>query len=305
MTAAAPSVVTGAFSYTGRYIAERLLALERPVKSLSRSPAPPGSPIEAVPLRFEREHLAEALRGAEVVYNTYWIRFERGAATFERAVANTRTLINAAEDAGVRRIVHLSVTNASEHSPLPYFRGKAATERALRESRLSHAIVRPTLIFGAGDILLNNIAWILRRFPMFPVPRGECRLQPVAAEDVAELAVEVADREESLTHDAAGPEAFTFGGLVRMLADAVGSRAAIVRATPSLVLALARLGGLAVRDVVLTRDELEALRANLLVSSEPPQARRAFHAWVAANEDVLGRRYASELARNFRPYAPL
>lgn len=299
-------VVTGAFSYTGRFIAEALLARGREVRTLSRSPAPSGSPVCAFPLRFEGEALAEALRGADVLYNTYWIRFERGASTFARAVANTRVLLEAARRAGVRRVVHVSVTRAAADSPFPYFRGKAFAERAVEESGLSYAIVRPTWIFGPHDILVNNVAWLLRRLPLFLVPRGEgYHVQPVAVEDVGALCVEAGGRDGDERFDAAGPETLTFAEVVRLVRGAIGSRARLVDVPPELALALARLFDVFARDVLLTREELEGLRTSLLTSDEPARGRASFTAWVERTADALGRRYVSELARNFRPYAPL
>jgi uncharacterized protein YbjT (DUF2867 family) len=299
------AAVTGVFSYTGSFIAERLLAAGRPVRTLSRRDDP-ASPlhgrVELAPLQFVDEPaLVESLRGAQTLYNTYWIRFERGGSTFDRAVENTRTLFRAARTAGVERVVHLSVTNASEDSPLPYFRGKARCERALSESGVDHAIVRPTLVFGRRDILVNNIAWILRRFPFFLVPgSGRFRVQPVSAEDVAEIAVNATG-----TVDAAGPEVFTFDELVREIAAAIGRRRPLVHGPAAGALALGALVGAVRRDVVLTRDEVDGLAAELLVSDEPPRGGDSFREWLGSHGDELGRRYVSELARNFRPYAPL
>lgn len=297
-------VVTGAFSYTGRFIAERLLADGRSVRTLSRTPAPPGSRVEAHPIRFHEGALVEGLRGAEVLYNTYWIRFERGESTFARAVENTRVLVDAAAKAGVRRVVHLSVSSADERSPFPYFRGKAAAERAVETSGLSYAIVRPTWIFGPNDILVNNVAWLLRRSPVFLVPSGPgYRVQPVAVEDVASLAVAAGGRERNEWFDAAGPEQLTFAGVVRLVRAAVGSRARLAGAPPVAILALARVFNVLARDVLLTREELEGLRASLLTSDEEPRGTSSFTAWVERHAHELGRSYVSELARNFRRYA--
>src|SRR3989442_5900057 len=186
------SVVTGAFSYTGKYIAQRLLALGQPVKTLTRRPpVDPDKHLSVAPLDFtDRDGLAGALRGASTLYNTYWVRFPRGRVTFEQAVANSERLIEAAVAAGARRIVHISVTNAEATSSLPYFKGKGLVEEAIKRSGLSYAIIRPTLIFGQEDVLLNNIAWFLRRMPGFGIPAdGSYRVQPVFVEDVADLAV--------------------------------------------------------------------------------------------------------------------
>ena len=298
-------VVTGAFSYTGRYIAERLLADGRPVKTLSRSRAGGsqlGGEVAVAPFNFERpQALTESLRGATTLYNTYWIRFPHGNTTYDAAVANTLVLLRSAEQAGVRRIVHLSVTNASEASPFPYFRGKAIVEREIRDSTLSHAIVRPTLVFGRGDILVNNIAWLLRRFPLFLLPgQGEYRVQPVAAEDVAAIAVDAGRRGEDLAVDAAGPEVYTFLELVKLVRGAIGSRARIAQTPPGLALAVGTLIGRVRRDVLVTREEVAALRQSLLVSGEPPAGLLRFSDWLAENAGTLGLAYVSELERNFR-----
>ncbi|MGH2581061.1 MAG: SDR family oxidoreductase, partial [Actinomycetota bacterium] len=187
-------VVTGAFGYTGRYITARLLESGRSVRTLTGHPNRPnpfGDRVAVAAFDFEdRRKLAGHLRGATTLYNTYWVRFPRGDVTFERAVAISETLIHAARDAGVRRIVHVSITNPSEDSPFPYFRGKATVERMIRDSGLGYAIVRPTVIFGREDILINNIAYILRRVPIFGIPgSGSYRLRPVSVEDVADICV--------------------------------------------------------------------------------------------------------------------
>lgn len=296
-------MVTGAFSYTGRAIAELLLERGRRVRTLSRSPGPAGSPVEFAPLQFADETaLTESLRGAETLYNTYWIRFPRGGSTFERAIENTRTLLRCAAEAGVRRFVHVSVSNPSQDSPLPYFRGKTAVEDAVRDSPLEHAIVRPTLVFGRNDILMNNIAWVFRRFPLFLVPGdGLYRVQPVSVEDVARLCVDAGPGAEL---DAAGPEMYSFDELVRLIRSAVGGRAGIVHTPVTVALGLARVVGAARRDVVLTREETLGLMDSLLISHDPPTASDSFRDWLDANADQLGRRYVSELARNYR-HAPL
>ena len=296
------SVVTGAFSYTGSFVAARLLARGDTVRTLSRTPAPTGSPIAAHPFAFDDPvALARSLEGARVLYNTYWIRFPRGSSTFEQAVANTRVLLRAAREAGVERVVHLSVSNPSRDSPLPYFRGKAELEDAIRGSGLGYGIMRPTLIFGPRDILVNNIAWILRRFPVFVLPgSGAYRVQPVSAEDTARICVDAGDARKDLVCDAAGPDTFAFADLVRAVGRALGVRRPVVCAPPALAHALGSLIGLATRDVLLTREEIAGLTQGLLVSDGPPCGRERFEVWLAEHARGLGRRYVSELARNYR-----
>jgi NADH dehydrogenase len=298
-------VVTGAYSFTGYYIARRLLETGGAVRTLVRDPTRPdpfGGRVRPYPFSFDdAARLESTLRGATTLYNTYWIRFPRDGVDHAGAVANTRRLFAAAAEAGVERIVHVSVSNADEASPLPYFHWKAVLERELRESGLSHAIVRPTLVFGREDILVNNIAWLLRRLPLFVVPgSGVYRLQPVYVEDVAALCVEAGSRRDDIVLDAAGPETYTFEALVRLLRDAVGSRARLLHAPPGLALALGSTIGRLVRDVLVTREELAGLMENLLVSHGPPTGTTSFGDWVAEHGHELGRRYASELARHWR-----
>jgi uncharacterized protein YbjT (DUF2867 family) len=303
-------VVTGAFSFTGRAIAAELLDRGRKVRTLTRRDAPAdplAARIERAELQFRDEDaLRRALEGVDTLFNTYWVRYAHGETTFDRAVANTRLLLRAASDARARRIVHVSVTKPSLTSPLPYFRGKAEVERDVATSGLSYAIVRPTLVFGPRDILVNNIAWGLRRTPVFPVAGdGAYRVQPVSVEDTATICVDAAAGDENVVLDAAGPETIIYDELVRLVAAAVGSKARIAHWPPRLVLALARATGAVRRDVLLTPEELAGLQASLLVSDSAPLGRASFSAWVAANGETLGRGYVSELARNFRPYDPL
>ncbi|MBI2369105.1 MAG: NAD(P)H-binding protein [Deltaproteobacteria bacterium] len=299
------NIVTGATGYTGKYIARRLLSMGRQVKSLTGHPHrhnPFGEQVPALPFNFENPRaLVEGLRGATTLYNTYWVRFSRGNITFEAAVQNTRILLHAATAAGIGRFIHISIANPDPRSPLPYYRGKALVERAVLESGLSYAIIRPTVIFGTEDILINNIAWLLRRFPIFAIAGpGDYTIQPVFVEDVAELAVAAAERRENVILDAAGPEVFAFKELVQLIARTVNSRARALHVPPGLALLLSRLVGYIIRDVVLTREELEGLMANLLVSSGPPIGRTRFSQWLERHAATLGTCYASELKRHYQ-----
>ena len=298
-------VVTGAFSFTGRFIAGRLLAGGRRVRTLTNHPQRPGAheiDVDVAPLQFtDRAALVESFRGAEVFYNTYWVRFRHGGIGFGDAVANTRTLMSAAAEAGVRKVVHISVSNPSIDSRLDYYAGKARTEEIVRESGMPWAVVRPTLIFGPGDILINNIAWLLRRMPVFLIPkRGLYRVQPVAGEDVAEIAVWAAAESENVVVDAAGPEIMSYADLVGSVAVAVGRRPRVVNLPPSLTLLAGDVVGLLVRDVMLTRQELEGLMDELLVSHAAPRGTRRVDDWLLKSADSLGKKYASELDRHFR-----
>jgi NADH dehydrogenase len=297
-------LVTGAFSFTGRAIADQLLGEGREVVTMVRRPPPAGADprIRPVPFAFDDPvAMAAAFAGVDTFYNTYWIRFERGGLTFDEIIRRTEMLLAAAERAGVRRLVHVSVVNAAPDAPTRYFVAKARLDDIVRASGLSHAVVRPTLTFGAGDILVNNLSWVLRRFPAFAIPgNGEYRLQPVHVEDVARIAIDAGRQPGEVDVDAAGPDILTFNRFVRLLAHAVDRRPWLVHAPPLASLAGARLLGLLVRDVMLTRDEVTELTGSLLVSRRPPLGGLGLQAWADAHGDELGRSYHSELDRHFR-----
>jgi uncharacterized protein YbjT (DUF2867 family) len=298
-------VVTGAFSYTGKYITQRLLNAGKTVRTITghpNNPNPFGKQVEIAALDFhDTAGLIQSLRGASVLYNSYWVRFSHGRVTFDEGVSNSRILIQAAKEAGVRRIVHLSIANPSLDSHLPYYSGKARVEKAIIESGLSYAILRPTVIFGPEDILINNIAWFVRHMPFFAVPgSGQYQLQPIFVEDIAELAVNAGQLESNLAIDAVGPEVFSFDDLVRLIAVAVHSKTRLVHVRPGVALSMLRLVEPFVGDVVLTREEINGLMANLLVSKEPPTGQTRFSEWLAQNQSILGVKYASELKRHYR-----
>jgi NADH dehydrogenase len=300
------AVVTGVFSYTGGVIARQLLDRGDEVVSLSRRPAPAGHPLAGAvarePLQFDDPQLlARALEGADLLFNTYWIRFPRHGADFGSAVANSRALFEAAGRAGVGRIVHLSVTNAAGDSPYAYFRGKAEVEAALAEATPEHAVIRPSLVFGGREeILVNNMAWLLRKLPVYAVPgNGRYRVQPVFVGDVAALAVAAADASGPSLQDAVGPETYTFDEFLGALARALHTRSRLVHLPPGLVTALGRGIGPLVRDVLITPEELGALTSELLVSHRTATCHTRFSEWLPGAAPWLGRRYANELRRNW------
>jgi NADH dehydrogenase len=302
MTTPGLHAVTGAFGYSGKYIAQRLLARGERVLTLTHSPGrahPFGNQIQVVPFDFDQpEKLTQSLRGVTVLYNTYWVRFNHRTFTHADAVRNTLALFTAAQAAGVQRIVHVSITNPSEDSPLEYFRGKAQLERALMASGLSYAILRPTVLFGKEDILVNNIAWSLRRLPVFGVfGNGNYQLQPIYVDDLAALAVEQGASRENRIIAAIGPQTFTYRGLVQSVGRIIGKPRPIVSVPPVLGYAVGWMLGKFVNDVIITREEIAGLMANLLYVDAPPAGDTKLTEWAAARADTLGRHYTSELAR--------
>jgi len=295
-----PIVVTGAFSFTGSAVARELQQRGFSVTTLTNRRSPEDCAIPSDPLRFDMEYLTRALSRSSALINTYWVRLAYGEKSFSSAVEDTRVLIEAAARAGVRRLVHVSVSNAAQGTNLGYYAGKAQVENLVRQSGLSYAIVRPTLIVGNADVLTNNIAWFLRRSPLFLVPGGaDYRLQPVTLRDTARIIADSLEEKENVEVDAAGPDILTFREYVRMVAAACGVRRWIASVPAWMALAALRLGGFVLRDIILNKEELQGLEQELLISQAPPLGHESVRDWLHAHGDELGRRYVNDLYRHF------
>ena len=296
--------VTGAFSYSGKYITKRLLERGEEVFTLTNHPNRPdpfGGKIKAAPLNFGNEpELIGNLRGADVLVNTYWIRFDKGNNTQPKAVEYTKVLVDAAAKAGVKRIVHISITNPSPTSHLPYFWGKAANEKAVIDSGMSYAILRPTVLFGKEDILINNIAWLLRSLPVFGLPgNGSYKLSPVYVDDLARLAVDSVYKKENYIWDAVGPDELTFKQTVELISKTIEISRPLISMPPRIALLAAQVLSLFVGDVMLTPEEVDGLMSNLLISKEPARCKTSLKDWLTENKATVGKEYASEIARHF------
>jgi uncharacterized protein YbjT (DUF2867 family) len=297
-------VITGALSYTSKYATQLLLDRGYTIRTLTfhtNRENPFGDKVQVFPYDFDRpDRLVETLRGASALINTYWVRFPRGKSTFEAAVQNTRILIDAAKAAGVKRVVQVSIANPSQGSPLGYYRGKAQLEQIVRESGLAYTILRPTVIFGLEDILINNIAWFVRRFPFFGVPGdGRYGIRPIYVEDMAKMMVDALEHEANTVLDAVGPETFTFDELVRLIAMVVGRPVRLVHLPTALAYLFTSIIGWFLGDVVLTWEEYRGLMANLLAPEGPSTGETRLSEWLAENRERIGTRYASEVARHF------
>lgn len=296
-------VVTGAFSYSGRAIARELINRGRAVRTVTGHPdrAPSGTPIEVRALDFaDARSLEDSLRDAHTLYNTYWVRFSRGSTTHFSAVENSKVLFRAAQRAGVRRIVHVSITHPSLDSPFGYFRGKAEVERALTQVQIPYLIVRPAILFGGSGVLINNIAWLLRRFPVFAVGgSGTYRVRPVHVDDLARICTDSASGGLDRVVDAVGPERPTFVELVDWVRGAVGSRSKVVRVPGPALTALSSAMGVVLRDVLLTREEYSAMERGLADTEGPATGSVVLSDWLVSHRNELGQSYANEIKIHF------
>jgi uncharacterized protein YbjT (DUF2867 family) len=298
-------IVTGAFGYIGRYISKALLERGRTVRTITTHPNKPnpfGKAVKAFSYSFDNaDELTRTLNGADTLYNTYWIRFPFDGQTYESALENTEMLFRCAGRAGVKRIVHIGVTRASVESDLPYYRGKAIQESMLRKSGVPFSIVRPTLVFGKEDILVNNIAWLIRKSPVFPIfGSGQYRVQPIFVEDLAEIAVRQSASTAGITVDAVGPDIFTFQQLVALIAEKIGRNPKMVNVPASLGIFCGHILSIFLRDVLLTRNELKGLMDEMLTSEQAPNGSTKFSDWLEENKSTVGNSYTSEIARHFR-----
>ncbi|MHB8777001.1 MAG: SDR family oxidoreductase [Anaerolineales bacterium] len=294
----------GAFSYSGKYITKRLLERGEEATTLTNHPNRPDpfdGKVKAFPLNFDnKDGIIQTLRGVDVLVNTYWVRFDKGGNKQPKAVQNTKILVSAAVRAGVKRIVHISITNPSADSHLPYFWGKAANEKAVIDSGMGYVTLRPTVLFGKEDILINNIAWLLGSFPIFGLPgSGSYKLSPVYVDDLANLAVEAVYKKENYIWDAVGPDQITFKEMVDIIGETIGKKRLLIPLPPSLALFAVQFMSLFVNDVMLTPEEVDGLMSNLLLSKEPPRCKTSLRKWLKETQETVGKYYASELARHY------
>ncbi len=294
--------VTGAFGYSGKYIAQKLLERGEHVVTLTNSTQrenPFKNQVKTIPFNFDQpEKLAKSLEGVSILYNTYWVRFNHKMFSHSVAVKNTQILFEAAKKAGVEKIVHISITNPSMDSPLEYFKDKAILEESLIQSGIPYSILRPAVIFGKEDILVNNIAWFLRKLPVFGIPGdGQYGIQPIFVEDLAEIAIAEGTSTQNCCIEAIGPETFTYREFVETVGKIIGKKRKIVSMPPWIVYWTARITGLLTGDIIITKEEIKGLMAGNLAVEALPAGKTRLTDWCSSNIDTLGKQYTSELAR--------
>ena len=259
--------VTGATGFVGRHIVELLVERGHRLRALVRNPrrlpfrhrdtidVVPGSLADAAAVRA-------LVAGADAVIHLVGIIVERGAATYEAVhVTGMRAVLAAARDAGVGRFVHMSAGAArDEPGATPYHRTKAAAERLVIASGLSHVVFRPTLVSGPGNAPIATLARVHRFAPLVPIfGAGDFPLQPVWVGDVAQAFALAAEGTGAGVCELGGPAVITYEEFVRAIGRASGHPRPLVHVPLGLVRLGARLvtplGALA----PITSDQLQML----------------------------------------------
>ncbi len=296
-------VVTGSFGYSGRWISKELLSRGKEVRTLTNAIGrddPFDGMVDVRPLDFDNhDELVNSLKGADVLYNTYWVRYKdpNGKYTHNLAVENIRKLFLAASEAGVRRVVHFSVAHPHKAPDWTYFRGKVEVENILKSSGLSYAIVRPTVFFGGNrDVLINNMAWLIRKFPVFGLfGFGKYQIQPVHISDVARVSVDLGEDSQNVIIDVAGPEKYQYKDYVKLISKSIGVNRIIVPMPPIIGWFVGKAVGLFLDDRVITRAEIKGLMQGLMATNEEPVGKISFSHWISENGKTLGIRYQNDM----------
>jgi len=215
--------ITGANGFVGRNVLALLLE-DTPatlLRAIVRTPRQAAAELPSADLdiRVADVTRADSLRGVfdgcDAVVHTVAIPTERQGSFAAVNVAGTRNVVAEAERAGVRRIVHLSAIGASAGSPYPFLRSKGEGEDAVTASRISHVVLRPSVLFGPGDDFFPRLGFALH-FPIVPVPGdGQARFQPLHVADLA-LAIRAGLRRDDVlgVHEIGGPAPVTYRELL-------------------------------------------------------------------------------------------
>lgn len=306
------NLITGAFSFSGRYIAEELLKLGEHVETLTGHPNPKNPHYDQIivkPYNFDDfDALIESFRGIDTFYNSYWIRFPYKGMNWKKAIENCNKLFKACKIAGVKKIVHISVTNCTVDSPYSYFRGKALVEELLKKCGVPYTILRVAWFYEDGDILVNDVAWLLRHLPVFGLfEYGTYKLQPISAKSLAKLAVESRYQGEKTINqnkiiNAIGPETYTWKEFVLAINKTMGSKTLIVPFpgfTGIVPIIASTILGMALHDRLLTLEEIKSLEDNLCLTTDQPVGKRSFKKWLRRNSKLIGLEWHNEVKRHY------
>ncbi|HYF57782.1 MAG TPA: complex I NDUFA9 subunit family protein [Burkholderiaceae bacterium] len=307
-------LVVGGSGFIGSQVVSRLAADGRraivPTRRRERArhllPLPT---VEVVEARVgEPGALAALVAGCDAVINLVGVlhgrpgRGDEWGPDFDRAhVALPAALVEACRAHGVRRLVHVSALGVTDGGwyalPSRYLRSKAAGEESVRRAAdLDWTILRPSVVFGAGDAFLNLFARLHRTLPVLAVARADARFQPVWVGDVAQAIANALD--EPATHRRAfalaGPEVFTLRELVGLAGEWSGRRRPVIGLPAGPGRLVARLMELAPGEPLMTRDNLDSMSIDNVADGPIDPVLRVTPASLAAMGPVLYGRAAAE-----------
>jgi len=269
--------VAGGSGFIGRAIVRRLAGIPATrVRLLTRDAERARHKFEA-PANVEfvsadvtnRDSLKPALAGASAVvsavqFDGYPIENPRRGLTFERVdYGGTVALLDAAKNAGVSHFIYISGAAADENSSQSGFRAKGRAERAIRESGIGYTIFRPSLVYGAGDRVMNMLVNALSISPVMPVPgTGQQKVQPVLVDDVAAcVALALGGRGRNGAFDVGGPARMTFDDLIRLVMEITGRHRLIIH-VPEAIMRLAGAAAEMLPVALFSRDAASFLLAD-------------------------------------------
>ena len=294
--------LTGGTGYVGGALLPMLSLAGHEIRTLSRDPEPARQRLASLsgvyPVRgdvasYSVDQLAELMKKQDAVIHLVGIIIEKGTPGFEAVHAEgTRRMVAAAEQAGVKRFVHMSALGTREDAVARYHKTKFAAERFVRESGLDWTIFRPSIIFGERDEFINAFAGIARAAPALPViGSGEGKLQPVWVEDVCRCFAECLNMAETIgqTYDVGGDRAYSLKELLSMVVGAMGKRRLLLRLPTPLARLQARAFNLLPMKPPFTEDQITMLGEDNVCDPEPFKA--AFGLKPRTLEDYLKERF--------------
>ena len=270
-------LVLGGTGFVGRHLCEKAAQLNCRLTVPTRQPDTGKSvlPLPWVDVVVADIHdevvLTALVRGHDAVVNLVAILHGNEDSFTHVHVALPQKLVRACQAGGVRRVVHVSALGAAADAPSMYQRSKAQGEAALVAGGLDLSILRPSVIFGAGDQFMNLFARLQSLFPVMPLAGAETRFQPVWVEDVAQALVQL------LLHphappvlEAVGPDVFTLRQLVQLAGRASGHERMVVGLPMALARIQARIMELAPGIPLMSRDNLDSMQVDNIATPGTP-----------------------------------
>jgi uncharacterized protein YbjT (DUF2867 family) len=276
----ASACLIGGSGFVGRAVAEALCERGVRVRVISRGPTR-SRPLWVLPTveisqadPHDEVQLAACFDGMDAVVNLAGILHETGRQTFEAVhVELPRKAVGACRAAGVGHFVHVSAIGAAESGPSAYLRSKGRGENAIRESvaSLPWTILRPSVIFGAGDRFLNTFARLLALFPFVPLAGAHARFQPIWVEDVARAVLAVLGNPPAYgrTYELCGPRVYTLKELVEFVGETTGHRRPVI-ALPAWAGALQAFVLQHLPGRLMTRDNLRSMSVDNVATGSFP-----------------------------------